>query len=76
MEKGTPVRFVGGPYGVVAHLDSSRFEPEVVTDGDTGRYFGPHPNPNLDGWHIISVNLGGRDLFVPLYPGCFEAVDA
>ena len=73
MKSGTTVRFTGGPFGTVAHLDSSKFEEEVVNEGDTGTYFGPHPNPHLkDTWHVIAVTLGGRELFVPLHESQFE----
>jgi hypothetical protein len=78
MERGTEVRFNGGPYGLVSHFDKTRFEEEAVRDGDTGTYLMVHPNPNLPDWHMIEVHVD-RDgetvtLFAPLHESQFEAV--
>jgi hypothetical protein len=74
LEKGARVRFTANRLGLVAHLDATRFEEETVEQGDEGTYLGPHPNPRLDGWHVISVQKGERELFAPVHENQFEAV--
>lgn len=72
LPKDTPVR-LNARLGLISHIDSTRFEEEVVEAGGEGYYFGPHPNPNLKGWHLIAVVVDGRKLFCPCAEGQFTA---
>lgn len=75
LSKGTRVRFTASSLGCVAHLDSTRFEPETVHAGDEGEYLFPHPMPNMASWHVVEVDVDGRRLLVPLHEDQFEVVD-
>lgn len=72
--KGDRVRFTT-TLGLQRQLDSSGYE-GTVTAGVTGTYLGPHPLPRMEGWHLVSVNVGYETLYCACWPTHFEAVDA
>jgi hypothetical protein len=71
---GTPVRFTAGNIGLMADVYATRFEREAVGAGDTGRYARPATHLPEPDWHVIDVNVDGRDLVAVVHRSMFAPV--
>lgn len=74
------VRIVKDHLGCMTGPDESRFagthdDPVLANTGDVATYHGPHPNPRLDGWHLLTIDIDGTTYWLPAVEGAhFEFV--
>jgi hypothetical protein len=70
----SPVRFLGGPLGLVTADEPYRFVEQTVGEGDLGELIvqGELPIAVPDGWVLVRVG----DLYAPVHPSSVERVAA